>query len=119
MKIRLTDSEGKLFSEVTTWTEANAAARAIFKRQNWSDIYYFIEFDSQQETHGSIDLEPQTFHTRHQREIFTKHLKTFWTNCSNVDIIKKPWYGITAEDQEFFKYLLTELPTETTMINNY
>ena len=117
MEIRITDSQGNLFAAVNNWNDANAAARAVFKRNNWSDLYYFIEFDSKQETHGSIDLDPQSFHTRHQREIFTKHLKTFWTNCSNVDIKAKPWYGITAEDQEFFKYLLTELPTETTVIN--
>lgn len=117
MKIRLTDSDGKLFAEVQTWNKANEATRAIFKRKNWSDIYYFIEFDSQQEAYGSIDIEPYSFHARHQREIFTKHLKTFWTNCKNIDIMKKPYYGITAEDQLFFKYLLTELPEETTEIN--
>jgi hypothetical protein len=116
MEIRLTDSRGNLFAQVTTWEDANAAARAVFKRQTWSDIYYFIEFNSKQETHGSIDIEPHSFHTRHQREIFTKHLKTFWGNLANLDPQKAKIYGVNEEDKRFFKYLLTELPTHTTPI---
>lgn len=117
MEIRLTDSNGRLFAQVATWEDANAAIRAVFKRQRWSDIHYFIEFDSKQEAYGSIDIEPRSFHTHHQREIFTKHLKTVWGNLANLNPQKSKIYGVSAEDKRFFRYLLTELPEHTTPIN--
>ena len=106
MKIRLTSSSGSLFAEVQTWHEANIAAKSIFKRQYWSDLYYFIEFDDNQEAYGSIDLEPASFHRPHQRELFTRHLKTFWGNCAKV---KQPSSLISKEDVKYFKFLLTKL----------
>jgi hypothetical protein len=112
MKIRLTTDTGALFAEVTTWSEANTAARAVFKRNNWSDLYYFIEFDTKQETSGSIDLEPYSFHARQQREIFTTHLKTFWSNIKALERNKAKIYGISEDDQKFCAYLLTELPND-------
>ncbi len=109
MKIRLTDSKGSLFAEVQNWDDANVAAKSIFKRNYWSDLYYFIEFDDNQETYGSIDLEPKSFHRPHQNNLFTTHLHTFWSNCSKV---KLPHFQITSEDVAYFKFLLTKLPTK-------
>lgn len=106
MKIRLTDSNGNLFAEVSTWEAANIAAKSVFKRQKWSDLYYFIEFDDNQESYGSIDLEPSEFHRPHQSELFTWHLKTFWSNCAKV---KQPSTLISSEDIKYFQFLLTKL----------
>jgi hypothetical protein len=108
MIIRLTDSRGSLFAQVASFEAANLAARAIWKRDKWSDIHYFIEFDDLQETHGSIDIEPHDFFARNQRQIITWHLKTFWGNIvkhgANLP------YSISSEDISFFKFLLTKLP---------
>jgi hypothetical protein len=106
MKIRLTDSNGSLFAEVCTWSDANVAAKSVFKRQKWSDLYYFIEFDDNQEAYGSIDLEPCEFHRPHQNELFTWHLKTFWGNCAKV---KQPSPLISKDDIKYFQFLLTKL----------
>lgn len=106
MKIILSNSDGKLFTTATSWSQANQAARAIFKRNFWSDLIYYIIFDDGKETAGSIDLEPASFHTRHQREIVTTHLQTFWGNVSK----QKPGkYGLTEEDINFTKGLLNYL----------
>ena len=106
MKIRLTNSNGGLFAEVQTWQDANTAAKSIFKRQYWSDLYYFIEFDDSLEVYGSIDLEPASFHRPHQNELFTWHLKTFWGNCAKVT---QPSPLISKDDIQYFKFLLTKL----------
>jgi len=107
MKIRLTDSNGALFAQVNDWDSANIAVKSIFKRNYWSDLYYWIEFDDKQEAYGSIDLEPQSFHKPHQNNIFTHQLKTFWNNCSK----QKPGnFGLNSEDIKYFKFLLTKLP---------
>jgi len=105
MTIRLTDSNGNLFAQVQNWNNANLAAKSIFKRQYWSDLYYFIEFDDKHEAYGSIDLEPESFHKPHQKELFTWHLKTFWGNCSKA----KPQTGLSADDITYFKFLLTKI----------
>lgn len=110
MEIRLTDSDGNSFAVVHSWDAANLAAKAVFKRQNWSDLYYYIEFDDKQEVHGSIDLEPASFHRPHQNNIFTWHLRTFWTNISKVDPARWPIYSLTEEDIQFFKHALNYLP---------
>lgn len=102
MKIRLTTDTGSLFAEVQSWAEANLAAKSIFKRNYWSDLYYFILFDDEQEAYGSIDLEPESFHKPHQNEIFTWHLKTFWSNSSKSERLSK-------DDRNYFTYLLTHL----------
>jgi len=105
MKIRLTTSTGSLFAEVETMEAANIAAKSIFKRNKWSDLYYFIEFDDNQEAYGSIDLEPASFHREHQNNLFTWHLKTFWSNC--VKNVGK--FGISEEDKNYFNFLLKKL----------
>jgi hypothetical protein len=117
MKIRLTTGTGSLFAQVSTWEQANIAAKAVFKRNKHSDLHYFIEFDEDwflgypavQETHGSIDLEPSDFHKPHQNNIFTWHLKTWWTNLSNANEHYSKIMGISTEDKQFCKYLLTKL----------
>ena len=107
MIIHLSTYHGEKFTTVTSWDQANQAARAIFKRDTWSDLVYQIIFDDGNETAGSIDLEPQSFHTRHQREIVTNHMRTFWGNVSK----QKPGkYGLTQEDINFTKGLLNYLP---------
>lgn len=106
MKIILFDSQGNTFASVTTWDAANVAAKAVFKRQNWSDLYYDIFFDDGTQTGGSIDLEPESFHKPHQSQIFTWHLKTFWTNVSK----SKPLPYLSQSDIDFCKTLLNYLP---------
>lgn len=105
MTITLTDSRKHLFAQVNNWDEANIAARSVFKRKYWSDLYYSIKFDDGNEVDGSIDLEPYSFHARQQRELFTKHLKTFWGNISK----SAGKYSITHEDAEWAAKLLTHL----------
>lgn len=105
MKIILSDSKGATFAKVTNWSDANTAAKAIFKRQYWSDLYYDILFDDGTQTGGSIDLEPESFHKPHQKELFTTHLKTFWSNVSKTT--PKPY--LTQKDINFCKTLLTYL----------
>lgn len=106
MRISLFDSTASHFATVNNWSDANVAAKAIFKRQNWSDLYYDIFFDDGTQTGGSIDLEPESFHKPHQNEIFTWHLRTFWTNISK----SKPLPHLTQEDIDFTAKLLTYLP---------
>ncbi len=106
MTIKLTTSTGNLFAIVNNWSDANLAAKSIFKRQYYSDLYYSIAFDDGESISGSIDLEPQSFHKGHQKTIFTTHLKTFWTNISKV---KLPHFQVTQEDKDYFSFLLTKL----------
>lgn len=87
MKIILTTSTGKIFAEVQTLREANIAAKSVFKRNYWSDLYYHIMFDDGSETSGSIDLEPAEFHKPHQNNLFTWHLNTYWNNIIKSDFI--------------------------------
>lgn len=107
MKITLKTSTGSLFAIVNNWQDANLISKSIFKRNYYSDLYYDIEFEDGQCINGSIDLEPQCFHKPHQNEIFTKHLKTFWTNISKV---KLPHFAIGENDVKLFTNLLTKLP---------
>jgi len=106
MQITLTDSNGNRFAVTATWEAANIAAKAVFKRNYWSDLHYFIEFDDKQEVAGSIDLEPASFHQPHQNNIITWHLKTFWTNICKAN----PDRWLTQEDINFFKHALNYLP---------
>lgn len=117
MIIQLYDSRKKLFTTVNSWESANVAAKAIFKRQYWSDLYYSIVFDDGVKVSGSIDLEPKSFHKEHQNKIVTWHLKTFWTNISKLTP-KSPYPGMTirefepsAQDIEDCKNLLNYLPS--------
>lgn len=105
MKIILSNSDGNKFATVQSWESANLAAKAVFKRNYWSDLYYDIFFDDNTQTCGSIDLEPSSFHKPHQNNIFTWHLKTFWTNVSKSE----PKTYLTQEDINFTKKLLTYL----------
>jgi len=107
MKITLTTSTGSLFAILNNWEDANLISKSIFKRNYYSDLYYKIEFADGQCINGSIDLEPQCFHKPHQNEIFTWHLKTFWTNISKV---KLPHFAIGENDIKLFTNLLTKLP---------
>ena len=107
MKITFTTSSGSLFAKVDNWNDANLITKSIFKRNYWSDLYYDIEFTDGQCINGSIDLEPQCFHRPHQNELFTWHLKTFWTNISNI---KLPHFAISENDVKLFTNLLTKLP---------
>lgn len=106
MKITLSNSDGKLFATVSAWDLANLAARAIFKRNYWSDLYYHIIFDDGNEVAGSIDLEPYSFHAPKQKELFTQHLKTFWSNVSKSE--PKPY--LSEQDINYCKQLLKYLP---------
>ncbi len=106
MTIVLFDSNGSTFASVTSFEMANVAAKAVFKRQFWSNLYYDIFFDDNTQTAGSIDLEPESFHKPHQNELFTWHLRTFWTNVSK----SKPLPYLTQEDIDFTAKLLTYLP---------
>lgn len=106
MRIILTDSRGSQLADINTWENANIASKAIFKREHWSDIYYHIFFDDGTKANGSIDLEPYSFHKPHQKEIFTNHLRTFWTNVSKA--VQR--FDITQEDREYATQLLTYLP---------
>lgn len=106
MKILLFTSTTSLFATVTSWDAANVAAKAVFKKQYWSDLYYAIFFDDGTTTAGSIDLEPYSFHKDHQNELFTWHLRTFWTNVSKSN----PMPHLTQEDINFKANLLTYLP---------
>lgn len=107
MKIILSDYNGSKFATVTTWEKANEAAKAIYRRNRWSDLIYDIFFDDGTQTAGSIDLEPHSFHKPHQNQIFTTHLRTFWGNVSKQQPGK---YGLTADDIQFCKTLLNYLP---------
>lgn len=106
MKIVLFDSNGNNFATVYNFEKANEAAKAVFKRKHWSNLYYDIFFDNGTQTSGSIDLEPQSFHKPHQTNIFTWHLKTFWGNISRL---KEPKFGLTVEDINYCKWMLTQL----------
>lgn len=107
MKIILSDSTGKKFTTLAEWEAANVAAKAIFKKQYWSDLYYEIFFNDGTEVTGSIDLEPKSFHDPHINKIFTNHLQTFWGNISKL---QQPKYGLTSADIDFCKTLLTYIP---------
>lgn len=106
MKIILSTTDGNKFAEVNSWEKANEAAKAIFKRQYWSDIVYDIWMTDGTQVSGSIDLEPSCFHKPHQKNIITNHLKTFWTNVSKSS--PKPY--LTQENIKFCKNLLKYLP---------
>jgi len=106
-KFILSNDMGHKFASVNSWEDANVAAKAIFKRQYWSNLYYEIFFDDGETISGVIDLEPESFHKPHQNQIFTWHLKTFWGNISKLT---KPYGGITMQDVEDCKKLLTYLP---------
>jgi len=106
MNIKLTTTDGRLFANVDNWNDANIAAKSIFKRQYYSDLCYDITFDDGTQVNGSIDLEPQCFHKGHQNTIITTHLKTFWTNITEV---KLPHFQITESDIKHFAFLLTKL----------
>lgn len=111
MKILLSSSTGSKFAEVDNFTNANVAAKAVFKCNYWSDLYYDILFDDGTQTAGSIDLEPQSFHKPHQNIIFTNHLKTWWGNVSRITPNEYGFMkGFTQEDIDFCKKLLTYLP---------
>ena len=110
MIIRLTDSMGNLFTQVDNWELANIAAKAIWKREKWSDLFYFIEFDTKQEFYGAIDLEPRSHFAPVQNSIFTWHLKTFLSNMVKIEPQKAKIFEVSKQDIQFFKYLLTELP---------
>jgi len=111
MKIKLTDSDGKLFATVTSWENANIAAKAIFKLHKYSDLYYHLFFDDGNDIAGSIDLEPHSFHQPHQKTILTSHLKTFWGNVSRITPNEYGWLrGFTQQDIDECKTLLTYLP---------
>ena len=105
-KIMLFSSTPSKFATVSSWDAANVAAKAVFKKQYWSDLYYDIIFDDGTQTSGSIDLEPYSFHKDHQNELFTWHLRTFWTAVSK----QKPLPYLTQEDIDFTANLLTYLP---------
>lgn len=107
MNITLKSSDGHTFTVSRGWENANAAARAVFKRRYYSDLHYLIIFDDGDGIEGVIDLEPYDFHARHQREIVTTHLRTFWGNIAKI---KPPHWGFTAADVERCKKLLTYLP---------
>jgi hypothetical protein len=106
MQIFITGSQGENFGVFTSWDNANIATRAIFKRQNWSDISYHIKFDNKEQTWGSIDLEPHSFHARNQHNIFTKHMKTFWTNVSKSENN----FLLNEDTKKYFQSLLKHLP---------
>ena len=106
MKIILSTSEGNKFATLQDWEHANDAAKAIFKRNYWSDLYYDIFFDENNHVSGSIDLEPKSFHKDHQNNLFTWHLKTFWGNVSKST--PKPY--LSQEDINYCKILLNYLP---------
>lgn len=106
MKITLNTSTGTTFGTFNSFASANIGVKSIFKRKYYSDIYYTITFDDNETVKGSIDLEPYDFHSRSQNEIFTTHLKTFWTNISKAT---PGTYGITKNDIKYFKNLLTRL----------
>lgn len=108
MQIILADSDNRQLAKVSSWDNANVAAKALFKKQYWSDLYYSIVFDDGNEISGSIDLEPQSFHAPHQNQIVTWHLKTFWGNISRA---KLPRFPLTQQDIDECKKLLTYLPT--------
>lgn len=106
MKIILSTSTGTKFATVQSWEEANEAAKAIFKKDCWSDLYYDIFLNEDNHVSGSIDLEPQSFHKSHQNKIFTWHLKTFWSNISKAT----PKSYLSQEDINYCKSLLNYLP---------
>lgn len=106
MKITLSTDNGHIFTTVRDWNTANEAAKAIFKRKYWSDLYYDITFDDATQTAGSIDLEPQSFHKPHQENLFTWHLKTFWGNVSK----ETPKVYLSQEYINECKNLLNYLP---------
>lgn len=107
MKIILTDSQGNLLAAVTNWVTANVAAKAIIKRNKWSNLYYSIQFDNGEQVTGSIDLEPRSFHQPYLNCVVTKHLKTWWTNISKLPA---PKFGFEQSDIDYCKTLLTYLP---------
>lgn len=106
--ITLTDSTGlTLFAAVNSWDAANVAAKSVFKRRYWSDLYYNIKFHDGEEISGSIDLEPHSFHVPHINSIVTTHLRTFWGNISKLPA---PKYGISETEIQYFGTLLNRLP---------
>ena len=107
MRIQLTDSKGNLFAMLSNWDDANLAAKSIFKRDYWSDLYYSITFEDGESINGSIDLEPKSYHKPHQNNIILNHLKTYWGNISRLN---SPQFGITKNDIKYFKGLLNRLP---------
>lgn len=106
MTITLSASNGNVFATVTSWAAANVAAKAIFKRQQYSDLYYLIDHPDVN-VMGSIDLEPESFHKPHQHKILTWHLKTFWGNVSK----SQPNTLMSQADIDFAKEVVAILPT--------
>lgn len=109
INVTLTTDYNTTFGAFTGYEQADDGARAIFKRQYWSDIYYLIEIDGREIWAGSIDLEPASFHRPHQRQIITNHIRTFLGNLQRQPLNKFPCY-LTPQDQEDIKTVLNSLP---------
>lgn len=109
MQIILNSTFNTCFASVNSWEQANTAARAIWKRNKYSDIAYKITFDDGETASGTIDIEPKSHFAPVNRNILTWHLKTFWTNISKADRTRYPY--VSEEEQEYFKKMLNYLPT--------
>jgi hypothetical protein len=102
-EVELEDSMGNKFFEGKSIAAADEAMYHIWKRGNWSDVQYEIEFEDGSEVEGSIDLEPKSFHAEHKKNILSWHLQTYWGNVSKTD---KPY--IQPEMKEFAKNLISK-----------
>lgn len=109
MKITLTSSTGSIFAACTNFEKANVCAKAIWKRQHHSDIYYDLEFNPNVSISGQIDIEPQEHFAPNKDNIITWHFKTFWTNI----IEQSDKYPMMKINPEEFKMLLLHLAHET------
>lgn len=110
MKVSLTDSQNNNLGILSNWEDADAALRRIFSLQKYSDVYYHLEVE-ELSAKGSIDLEPASFHEGWKNNIFTCHLRTYWTNVSKLE----NHFLLTQEDIEFAKELIKHIPPMPTI----
>ena len=99
--IKLKSIDGGLFIDTNSMSSANMALYGIWKRQNWSDVFYEITFEDGEKIEGSIDLEPHSFHKGHENNILTWHINTFWNNIANTNA---PY--ISKDDKIFAKKIV-------------
>lgn len=110
MKVSLTDSQNNNLGILSNWEDADAALKRIFQLQKYSDVYYHLEVE-ELSVKGSIDLEPASFHQGWIHNIFTCHLRTYWTNVSKVE----KHFMITQDDIDFAKELIKHIPPMPTI----
>jgi hypothetical protein len=99
--IILKSIDGGVFVDTNSMDKANESLYGIWKRGNWSDVFYVITFEDGEKIEGSIDLEPRSFHKPHKYKILTWHINTFWKNVARTNA---PY--IPEEEKKFAKNIV-------------